>query len=203
MHVNQTPDRVDEVVARFCRGVNRAEKPVYVPVAPEPWAEVNDCFESVRQAVSKHGGEELNGWQVWMWPGVFIEAEHHCVWRRQDGTLVDITPKQNGATRILFIPDADKAYDHENHRRLDNVRQPLVRDRDVTAFLENARRLHELIEAASEGNGQVAHVDPAQLSAIQERGVVLFRRLFDRYAGKNARCPCGSGQKYKKCHGAR
>lgn len=201
MYVSRTPDKIDAPTLGFCKSVNRSAGPVYVTVTPEPWAEANDCFMNVRRIVEEHGGEELNGWQVWTWPRVFIEAEHHCVWIRPDGTLLDITPKQNSAQRILFIPDPDKVYDHTNHRRFDNVRRALVRDRDVSAFLENGRRLYELMEASSEGTGRTAYVDPVELERLQEHGADLFIRIFERHAGKNAPCLCGNGRKFKKCHG--
>jgi hypothetical protein len=56
--------------------------------------------------VQKHGGEAVYGWSLWELPGIWLYAEHHCVWRKPSGELVCVTPQLGKETRILFLAGA-------------------------------------------------------------------------------------------------
>ena len=49
------------------------------------------------------GGGSTAGWCGEC--ALFAELEFHCVWQAPDGTLHDITPRQDGEPLILFMPD--------------------------------------------------------------------------------------------------
>ena len=59
---------------------------------PLPEAEEMDCFVNVEQAIAKNGGRAVYGWAIWQVPGVYIEAEFHCVWENDAGEMLDVTP---------------------------------------------------------------------------------------------------------------
>jgi preprotein translocase subunit SecA len=59
----------------------------------------------------------------------------------------------------------------------------------------------ELELAAGSGAPPLAGVRPAPLAAPPEAAVAPFVRA-DRKVGRNEPCPCGSGKKFKHCHGA-
>lgn len=94
--------------------------------------------------VAEHGGESVVGWAIWEVPGVYIEAEFHSVWRASDGALHDLTPRPTPLDSILFLPDPSRQY---RGRQVDNVRQPLVEDRDVFRYLYLGKRIFELTNA--------------------------------------------------------
>ncbi len=106
------------------------------PLANAP---VNDCFSVVPRHVLQHGGEQVIGWAVWEWPRVYIEAEFHAVWRQNDGSLLDITPKAASIPRILFLPDIRRVY---NGRQVDNIRKPLAHDPAIKRFCELATLMY-------------------------------------------------------------
>lgn len=51
------------------------------------------------------GGEAVYGWCLWLFPGVWVEAEFHTVWRSSDDELIDVTPKVGGEKAIMFVID--------------------------------------------------------------------------------------------------
>ncbi|WBY09381.1 hypothetical protein PIB19_08770 [Sphingomonas sp. 7/4-4] len=85
-------------------------------VEPAPDAKPAYCFDnSVAQAL-RHGGEAVYGWAIWRWPGRWFEAEHHAVWRRPEGDLLDVTPQAGDPPRVLFLPDPSAPYDPATFR---------------------------------------------------------------------------------------
>ena len=105
-----TPQALTDVVLRFCRRVNAAVSPVFVPIVPGPNAKVNECFPNVQAKIAVDGGGFENGWQIWEWPNVYIEAEFHSVWVSAQGDRVDVTPKPIPMDRILFVSDPSRSY---------------------------------------------------------------------------------------------
>jgi hypothetical protein len=115
------PSQIDAATLAFCATIS-PHAPFYVPVGPAPHARVAYCFDnSVAQAAAQ-GGEAAYGWAIWHWPGRWFEAEHHAVWRRPDGRLLDVTPQLGDPERILFLPDPDAIYDPGTFRT--NVMTP-------------------------------------------------------------------------------
>jgi hypothetical protein len=74
------PKAVSKEILKLCADISPALVPIPVNVAPEPSAELNNCFHNVASIVAKNGGAILYGWSLWEWPRVFIEAEHHAIW---------------------------------------------------------------------------------------------------------------------------
>ena len=54
---------------------------------------ISTCRATVAQRLALSGGEAVRGWQIHIWPGLFIEALSHWVWRDQAGRLVDLSAK--------------------------------------------------------------------------------------------------------------
>jgi hypothetical protein len=116
-----TPDISLVHVREFCRGISAAEV-CYVSVQPRLGFECGNCFNNVDSVVSESGGSAVYGWHITEWPGVFIEAEQHSVWRQSDGSLLDPSPHSHGFSRAAFLPDS--ALGEREFR--DNVNQPLI-----------------------------------------------------------------------------
>ncbi len=64
--------------------------------------------------------------------------------------------------------------------------------------MERARAQHAEFATAAEAEGDV--VDAVTLADSEEAKAQPFKRFGDKI-GRNDPCPCGSGKKYKQCHG--
>ncbi|MCR6496278.1 hypothetical protein LJB71_08640 [Thermomonas sp. S9] len=120
MHTT-TPGEISRPIKRLIEKVVPGGNGIYLPVNPEAGAVVNECFPNVQAKLERDGGQMLCGWQVWEWPHVLVEAEFHAVWKSPAGALVDITPKAQNETHILFVPDPRLSY---QGLAKDNVRVP-------------------------------------------------------------------------------
>ena len=109
------PRQITPELLRFCRTIS-PEPPVFIRSVPGPGAESGWCFDNVVRAIARDGGERVFGWAIWQIPDLYFEAEHHGVWRRPEGELVDVTPQLGGASQILFLPDPAAVYDPPNFR---------------------------------------------------------------------------------------
>jgi hypothetical protein len=102
-----TPTAITEEIRRFCKSLVPGEDAVWVTYEPTPGAELESCYENVARLKKERGGTALLGWIIWEWPGVALQAEFHSVWRSDDGSLRDPTPKEDGERTILFLPDTN------------------------------------------------------------------------------------------------
>lgn len=74
------------------------------PAEFEP--EVDNCHFNCWVAWDRSGGAIQHGWILSQdLAHSFSEAIFHSVLRREDGTLVDVTPRKDSEKRLLFIPD--------------------------------------------------------------------------------------------------
>ena len=152
-------------VLEFCRGISDAAL-FYVSVEPRPGLENGNCFNNVDVVVARHGGASVYGWNILEWPGVFIEAEQHAVWRLDDGSFLDPTPPVRPFSRIAFLFDPTLG----EWEIRPNVKRALVADRLIDDWLETARLVQR--------QQQRKQILPAPL-ARQVRA--LDRRLRGRY----------------------
>jgi hypothetical protein len=105
-----TPAAITDSIRAACRAIAPGE-PLYVPSVPDPDSRPSWCFDNVRKRVARDGGSIVHGWAIWQVPGLYVEAEHHGVWRTDAGDLVDISPQFAAPDTILFLPDPDTHYD--------------------------------------------------------------------------------------------
>src|SRR5688572_11887872 len=89
----------------LARKIGAESDPVWVPVRPENGALPNECFYNLPDHIKKHSGSTQYGWTIWQCANLFVEGEFHAVWVSPKGEWIDITPKADGETRILFVPD--------------------------------------------------------------------------------------------------
>lgn len=197
MHT-RTPPEITKHLIGLAAKVAPGQTPLYVPVHPEPGAQVNECFPNVKAKIEKNGGAIVHGWQLWEWPNVLVEAEFHAVWRSLDGNLIDITPKADGEEKILFIPDERRTYRGVS---IDNVRIALRDDLLIHHFIKISERIVKVMNRG-ERAPQFGYVS---VPADEIEPLLLFRRLTGEMLSRGLRahdhCLCGSGKKYKRCHG--
>ncbi|MBX3564114.1 MAG: hypothetical protein KF730_05995 [Sphingomonas sp.] len=150
-----------------------------MPVDPQPHGRVAYCFDnSVRQA-EMHGGEAAYGWAIWRWPGRWFEAEHHAVWRRPDGSLLDVTPQLGDPRRILFLPDPQKVFDPERYRR--NVMAPEAGNPLAAEYIDLVRQRADITDTYWYPGVEVlplfSEEDRARLAPIDARMAELRREM--------------------------
>ena len=79
------------------------------------------------------------GWTVWEMPGVILNLERHAVWHTTDGRLIDVTPKPDDETSILFLPD-NVAWDgRKTPSRIIPLRQDVP---EVVAYAAASQRVN-------------------------------------------------------------
>lgn len=97
-------------IRKLAHQIDPTATPDYVTVASEGECSPGCCFQNVTEMVRKHGGSVQHGWSMREQPALFVEAAFHAVWRGVDGTLLDVTSRTDGQTKILFLPDSKRTW---------------------------------------------------------------------------------------------
>ena len=97
-----------------------------------------DCFSNVEMVIEQNGGRAVYGWAIWQVPGVYIEAEFHCIWENDAGEMLDITPYPYRTENILFLPDSTRIY---RGQQVDNIRQMVNSEQRLSEQFENLAKL--------------------------------------------------------------
>ena len=200
-----TPREVSKEILVLCRELVSKSQPRFLEVRPTSNTDPGDCFPAVARHAEAHGGSVCYGWLIWEWPGVFVEAEFHAVWRDPEGKLHDITHAPEGISRILFLPDPAKIYEG---RQVNNVRRALSDNSAITEFFQACDAGFELMNRGSRADkhGKIAlsGADAGEWQVIERRKAEAYAEILRSLPppGRNNPCPCGSGKKYKRCHGA-
>lgn len=171
-----------------------------VPVRPSDGAEIGECFGNVLRHCEQRGGSIVYGWNIWLWPRVFVEAEHHAVWDDGNGRLIDVTPHRGGERTILFHPDPTRRFDHEGRQRLQNVKRSLGEVRSAVEYIRATDSLARFMEASSDGD--LIRMDKAELLPIAdaaEQAKVAVLVELAMHTRPHEPCICGSGLKFRKC----
>lgn len=181
-----TPDKISNIILEFCNKISTDNIPEYVIVNPQKDCTISNCFPNVAKIVRDKGGEAVNGWAIWKWANILIEAEAHSVWKRLEGSLVDVTPHNYNEKEILFLSDPKMVYKDcpIPSIRLALTSSPLV-SRLIYLFNERDKIL-------SSGG----MIPPEMVYEINHIQYVIHQDVKG-----NEFCPCQSGLKYKKCCG--
>ena len=99
-------------ILKLARHIDSASSPEYVRVESGEDCLPNRCFDNVTQVVAKHGGRTQHGW-VMRQDAYVAEGAFHAVWRRADGSLIDVTPRADNQTQIIFLPDSKRVWEGE------------------------------------------------------------------------------------------
>lgn len=192
-----TPDEISYKIIELCNMIVPDSSPIYVSVCEDRTASMNECFPNVDKIVILKGGRRVNGWCIWKFANILIEAEAHAVWKDESGNLIDITPHNGGEKQILFLPDNNLVYEGKN---IDNVRMPLTNSHLVKEYISLNEELFAIV--ASYKPHEMVDVEdlPKQYFVICDR-LHELGILFHTKVERNDKCPCGSGLKYKKCCG--
>jgi len=200
-------DPADEHVRSLCAELVPGGSPISVTPTPPHDAPFNDCVRLVDAAVQSGGGERVDGWAIWERPRILVEAEFHSVWNTPDGSLRDLSPLPSGIESRLFLPDPGLVYDG---RQINNVRRAIDSHPSLTRLIAAYDAHFEVLNrgerafqhgAVSIPSDEIRPVVARMVAAEREVAARLTTTTRRRKLGRNERCPCGSGLKYKKCHG--
>jgi len=194
------PSPTNKFVAELQKQLTLQSSPVILDIKAGPMDEACACFENVRRRVKDEGGESVLGWQFWEHP-YMIEAEFHAVWRKPDGSLLDITPKDDrDIQQILFIEDSTRTYDGT---QTDNVRINSTTCGLVDDLIEVEKAKYRFLNKDGRDKiiGQVNLVgDDALIWDSIIRLSAMLERLHMTGGDINFPCFCSSGVAYKDCH---
>lgn len=185
-----TPSQITAAITELCESITLLSKPEYISVHPESWARSSECFLNVNQMINRHQGKCINGWVVWQWANILIEAEAHAVWQSPHGDLIDITPHNYNESQILFLADETVRY---TGTRIRSRRQALTNSPLVAEYI----RLYTYRDELTCSTPETLYFLPKDMvDRMKEINTLLHQK-----AQRNDPRPCGSGLKYKKCCG--
>lgn len=192
-----TPVKISEKILELCNMVVPGAEPEYIPVEVQTWSRPMECFHNVQRIVREQRGAQINGWAIWQWANILIEAEAHAIWESPEGKLIDITPHDNGEKEILFLRDCNMVYSGQS---IGNVRLALT-DSPIAAELIALSEKTESIMCSYKPGTMIPLLELQQrLLPLKKRRTAIMETL-NQKVGPNAFCPCQSGLKYKKCCG--
>lgn len=192
-----TPNKVTDKIMELCSRIVPDAVPEYVPVAAQEWGLPSECFPNVQKMVREHGGQQVNGWAIWQWANILVEAEAHSVWRSPEGKFVDITPHDNGEREILFLHDAGMVYSGQS---IGNVRLAITGSPLAAELVNLGNKIDSVMCSYAPGTEISLSELRSRLLPLKERREAIVEML-NQKAGRNDLCPCQSGLKYKKCCG--
>lgn len=192
-----TPAKVTDKIMELCSRAVPGAAPVYVPVEAAGWCQLHECFPNVQRMVREQGGRQVNGWAIWQWANMMVEAEAHSIWENPDGELIDITPHDNGEKEILFLHDGGMEYSGES---VGNIRLAITGSPLVAELIELGEKTDAVMCEYKPGTGIPLSELRRRLLPLRERREAIMGML-NQKAGRNDPCPCQSGLKYKKCCG--
>lgn len=169
MHT-KAPTTITTAIADFCREISPKGDLSFVAVRPAVGAKPNQCFFNVEDQAKRSNGKMVCGWTIWEWPDIYIEAEFHSVLQMPSGELVDVTPKVDGESRILFVTDHRVKFYVANPKWRDNIRKPLVDDKRVEKFLLacSAYQRFEIRHSSASGKNRVVNIPPHLIDRFKE-----------------------------------
>jgi len=190
----------------LCSELDTGTDPVYVQVRPSDTSQINECFPTVDAYVAKHGGTRLLGWSLWEFPGLFVDAEFHAVWKSPEGALVDVTKRNRAIGSVLFLPAPGLTY---TGRQVNNVRRPISLEPLVVEYLATFDDEFELINrgdrAEQHGEISLGGAEAQEYREIERRRAATYLHVRDLASaiGPYTPCPCNSGKKVRWCHGVK
>jgi hypothetical protein len=164
-----TPDTITEAIDKFARSLGG--KPEFVPVQQDQYGLFGWCSDGVLEKVKHDGGEIRFGWTIWEWPKIFLTAEFHAVWLSPQQQLIDITPKPQGESRILFVADHSYPADFDFDKRPRNKRYRIPQEPDYERLARD----------------EIAAMKPSQLEYERKRATKKGLELLDWITAKQPR----------------
>jgi hypothetical protein len=195
----KVPTEVNQFVEKVLDKINAEFDPEFVPVIPESYAKPENCFGNVDEKVKRDGGKVHYGWAIFQ-SSIICEAERHAVWENENEELIDITPREFGFEKIMFVSDNNLVY---RGQLIDNARINITNNKLVDDYIKLCETLEFLYTYGTRLNDDMLNVpEPALTLTFQYQNLKnMFQAYLYQGGTEQTPCLCGSGAKYKKCHG--
>ena len=161
------PNKRKSYVSSFCRKVSPGQPPILITHDPLPGKPLKECFSIVPEHIAANGGKQKFGWAVFEFKRVWLEAEFHVVWEREDGVLLDLTPREVSLDKILFIPDPERKYEGV---QINSIFSAISKKPCVKKFIKLSKAFY-----AATNEGDLAHVQSGQI--ICPKAVALKQEM--------------------------
>ena len=168
-----TPPETSEAVAKFAGHFALSSDPQRLQVKTRSDSEESDCYVDVAKQIEEHGGEIVYGWQVWEWPRILIEGEHHAVWKSENGELMDLSYKADGEEEVVFIPDPQTPYEG---KRIRTLRYPLWNHTLVKKLIKASEAIDAEYESGQKSETEFS-LNPAIISRLNMEKHRLYQRI--------------------------
>lgn len=159
------PHAITSRLLEFCQTIS-SQRPVFIPSKPTSDAQLGHCFDNVEGKIARAGGDVAYGWAIWHLRDLYFEAEHHGVWRKRNGVLVDVSPQANSYRKILFLPDSSAVYDPLNIRS--NLFAVDSGSTLASEFVLLARRRTAIYNSYRAGGATIAFISDADQSELNQ-----------------------------------
>ncbi|MFT2157590.1 hypothetical protein [Pseudomonas putida] len=187
-----TPKKITSDILALSRKINSDSQPQFIPFEECNLYLPSECFHNVDTHVESFGGRSVIGWQVWEWPGVFVEAEFHAAWETPEGNLVDITPKADQEKETLFIPDSSRKYEGA---MVANIKHPIAKGEIVRDYIKLLDLGFILANKQVRANPVAQYYGSKLLSALE-----TTKKMLHEGRTVKSRCVCGERSTYAECH---
>lgn len=189
----------DSFFSKLLLLVPSAAAPVIVKVEPVAQAGFDNCYFNVAKQVESAGGTIRYGWSLHQ-TTMLCEAEHHAVWERQDGTLIDVTPRRDGQLYTHFATDQTAAY---KGKHIDNVRLNITGNSLVDDLIVISEVQTDLLNTGTRLSDGILQISSDKLQAWEQlqRIKAGICEVFWQGGSAESFCFCQSGMAYARCHG--
>lgn len=172
------PNRRKEYVKSFCRKVSLGQQPEYVKHDPMYGAPLKECFSIVPQKISERGGCQKFGWAIFEIRKIWLEAEFHVVWENNDGTLIDLTPREVSVERILFLPDPTRTYEG---KQVNSIFQPISKKPSVHKFIALSKDYYRAVNEGDLADVQSGYIECPEAIEIRKEMDGLFPQIIQEH----------------------
>jgi uncharacterized protein YchJ len=101
-------------ILKLARQIDASSTPEYVAVESVEGCMAGQSFQNVALVVRQQGGSVQHGWAFRVQPSAYVEGAFHAIWRRPDGSLIDVTPRRDDLTETLFMVDNRNVWQGED-----------------------------------------------------------------------------------------
>ncbi|GAA4388593.1 hypothetical protein [Hymenobacter koreensis] len=195
-----TPAKDDVFVTRLLDKLKVEFEPELVPIRPEPYAKMLNCFHNVEEKVKRDGGRIHYGWAIHK-TTILCEAERHAVWEDEEEELVDVTPTEVQAEHTLFVSD-NEGFEYTG-QDTDNVRINITGNPIVDDFIRVNETLSKIHAYGTRESDMHMYLPDAALELHQYYEALKNALQGFIYMGgtPKKRCLCQGLDRYKNCHG--
>ena len=156
------------------------ERSIMLQMIDQHWREHLAALDYLRQGIHLRGYAQKN-------PKQEYKREAFELFQLMQGRV------RNDVTRVLMTVRVQSAEQLEQLEQLEEVRPDFSNVNYTHADFDQA-------SAATSGEPEDVAVALQQVPRSEDSAAQPFRRFGDKI-GRNDPCPCGSGKKYKQCHG--